>query len=96
METQWDRRPVQASQAWTQVSPAFGFLMIIWFVAVTSKILINYIKSVKYSGVYIALIRDQTGRVWPGDSFTTIGHGITIASQRKRRIPLLSLTISPD
>ena len=96
METQWDRRPVQAFQAWTQVNPAFGFLMIIWFVTVTSKRLINYIKKVKYSGVYIALIRDQNRRAWPGDSFTTIGHGITIASQRKRRIPLLSLTISPD
>ena len=96
MKTQWDRRPVQAFQAWTQVNPAFGFLMIIGFVTVTSKRLIHYIYTVKYSGVYIALIRDQNRRAWPGDSFTTIGHGITIASQRKRRIPLLSLTISPD
>jgi len=70
--------------------------MIIWFVAAISKILIDYINTVKYSEVYIALIRDQNGRVWPGDSFTTIGHGITIASQRKRRISLLSLIISPD
>ena len=96
METQWDRRPVQASQAWTQVNPAFGFLMIIRFVAGISKILIDYINIVKYSGVYIALIRHQNGRAWPSDSFTTIGHGITIASQRKRRISLLSRTISPD
>ena len=96
MKTQWDRRPVQAFQAWTQVNPAFGFLMIIWFVASISKILIDYINIVKYIGVYIALIRDQNRRAWPGDSFTTIGHGITIASQRKRRIPLISLTISPD
>ena len=43
MRTQWDRRPVQAPQAWTQVKPALGFGSSVVFVTNTSKILIDYI-----------------------------------------------------
>jgi len=52
MKTQWDRRSVQAPQVRAQVKPALEIFMYLSAVANTCQMLMNYIKHVKYIGVY--------------------------------------------
>jgi hypothetical protein len=74
------------------VKPALGFPVVVWFVANTSKILMDYIKIGNVTT--IGVLESTPDK--PGGSFTRHEPGITIASQKRRRISQFSPAFSPD
>ena len=74
------------------MKPALDFSVAMGFVTNTSKLLMDDINIGNATDADRLISTPNT----PGGSFTRHGPGITIASQRKRRISQFSLTFSPD